>query len=125
MSQDEGSRPRRQQRSKRAPRVDTGDRIVFRVNGEERQRLVSEAGELGISAYVRARLFGGGVRNRDALRKIAALHVAGRRIQQLAEKPGVDAFVIAETLGDVSAAIRGLVDELDDVVDDDGKGVTP
>ncbi|KQS51298.1 hypothetical protein [Sphingomonas sp. Leaf198] len=125
MSQDEGARPRRQERGKRAARVDTGDRIVFRVNAEERQRLVSEAGELGISAYVRARLFGGGVRNRDALRKIAALHVAGRRIQQLAEKPGVDEFVIADTLGDVCAAIRGLVDELDDVVGDDEKAPAP
>ncbi|WP_373928932.1 hypothetical protein QTN93_04745 [Sphingomonas aerolata] len=125
MSQDEGGRPRRQQRGKRAPRIDTGDRIVVRVTAEERQRLVSEAGELGISTYVRARLFGGGVRNRDALRKIAALHVTGRRIQHLAEQPGVDEFMIATTLGDVSAAIRGLVDELDDVVDDDEKAAAP
>lgn len=121
MSQNDAVRPSRQTRSKRPPRKDAGARIVFRVTAEERQLLVSEAGEVGISTYVRARLFGGGVRNRDALRKIAALHVAGRRIQQLAEKHDVDKFMIATTLGDVAAAIRGLIDELDDVVDGDEK----
>lgn len=125
MSQNDAGRAPRKARGKRPPRKDSGDRIVFRVTAEERQRLVSEAGEVGISTYVRARLFGGGVRNRDALRKIAALHVAGRRIQQLAEKHYVHESVIEVTLGDVCAAILGLVDELDDVVDGDEKAEAP
>lgn len=125
MSQNDAGRAPRKARGKRPPRKDSGNRIVFRVTAEERQRLVSEAGGVGISTYVRARLFGGGVRNRDALRKIAALHVAGRRIQQLAETHDVDEFVIATTLGDVCTAILGLVDELDDVVDGDEKADAP
>ncbi len=125
MSQNDPGRAPRKARGKRPPRKDSGDRIVFRVTAEERQRLVSEAGEVGISTYVRVRLFGGGVRNRDALRKIAALHVAGRRIQLLAETHDVDEFVIAATLGDARAAILGLVDELDDVVDGDERADAP
>jgi hypothetical protein len=114
----EAGRPRRKERGKRAKRVNVGDRVVFRVSAEERQQLIDEAGELGISTYVRRCLFGGGVRNRDALRQIALLHVAGRRVQQLVEKPGVEASMIADTLGDVCAAIRGLIDDLDDVTDE-------
>lgn len=125
MSENDAGRAPRKARGKRPPRKDSGARIVFRVTADERQRLVSEAGEVGISTYVRARLFGGGVRNRDALRKIAALHVAGRRIQQLAETHDVAEFVIATTLGDVCTAILGLVDELDDVVDGDERADTP
>lgn len=125
MSQNNAGRATRQTRSKRPPRKDAGDRIVFRVTAEERQRLVSEAGEVGISTYVRARLFGGGVRNRDALRKIAVLHAAGRRIQKLAETHHVDEFIIAITLGDVCATILRLADELDDVVDDSEKADAP
>jgi hypothetical protein len=125
VSQNEAGRSPRKARGKRPPRKDFGHRIVFRVTAEERQRLVSEAGDVGISTYVRARLFGGGVRNRDALRKIAALHVAGRRIQQLAETHDVAEFVIATTLGEVCTAILGLVDELDDVVDGDEKADAP
>jgi len=118
VAQNEADGPRRQRRRKRAPRADSGERIVFRVTEEEKGFLLREAGELGVSAYIRARLFAGGVRNRDGLRKIAALHVLGRQVQRLAEKPGVDDFVIASTLGDVCAAIRGLADELDDLDDD-------
>lgn len=125
MSQNDAGRTPRKARAKRPPRKEPGNRIVFRVTAEERQRLVSEAGEVGIPTYVRARLFGGGVRNRDALRKIAALHVAGRRIQQLAETHDVNEFVIATTLGDMCTAILGLVDGLDDVVDGDEKADAP
>ncbi len=113
MAGEEGEERRRKPRGKRAPRADSGERVVFRVTAEEKRFLLREAGELGISSYVRARLFGGGVRNRDGLRRIAALHVLGRQVQRLADKPEVDEFVIANTLGDVCAAIRGLADELD------------
>lgn len=125
MSENQASRSPRKARAKRPPRKDSGDRIVFRVTPEERQRLLSEAGEVGLSTYIRARLFGGGVRNRDALRKIAVLHAAGRRIQKLAETHHVDEFIIATTLGDVCATILRLADELDDMVEESEKADAP
>lgn len=112
MSQNDAGRAPRKARGKRPPRKDSGNRIVFRVTAEERQRLVSEAGEVGISTYVRARLFGGGVRNRDALRKIAALHVAG---QVLVNRPigrelimRASSDLLAEIINPLGLAFREL-----------------
>lgn len=66
------------------------------------------------SKYVRKRLFDGGLRDRDKLREIAVLHVFGRRIQDLAEKTEIEAGIVADTLGDICAAIGGLTVDLDD-----------
>jgi hypothetical protein len=115
-------RPRRQPRAERPPRVERGQKIVFRVTAEERQRLLEEAGGVGVSTYVRARVFGGGVRIRDALSKIAALHVIGRRVQKLAETIDVDPFIVAETLGEVCGAINMMMNDVpgwDDDFDDE------
>jgi len=114
-------RPRRQPRAERPARIERGDKIVFRVTAEERQRLLEEAGGVGVSTYVRARVFGGGVRKRDALSKIAALHVIGRRVQKLAETIDVDPFIVAETLGEVCGAISMIINDVpgwDDDLDD-------
>lgn len=75
----------RKPRMKRVPRVDTGKKIVVRVTPNELAYLRREAGEVGISSYVRSTLFGGGVRSRDVLRAIATLHVAGLNVKGLAD----------------------------------------
>lgn len=106
-------------RAKRPPRVQKGKRIIFRVTDDEDARLRAEAGELGVSGYIRSRVFGGGARRRDGLRKIEALHVIGRRVQHLADNPAADPEVIATTLGDVCAAIIRLADEVPEVNDDE------
>jgi uncharacterized protein (DUF1778 family) len=49
-------RPSRKPRGKRAPRAKTGESINIRVTAEEKRLLVQEAGEVGISKYVRKRL---------------------------------------------------------------------
>lgn len=110
-------RPSRKPRGKRPPRTKTGESINIRVTAEEKRLLVQEAGEVGISKYVRKRLFDGGLRDRDALREIAVLHVLGRRIQDLAKKTDIDAMIVADTLGDICAAIGGLTVDLDDAGD--------
>lgn len=110
-------RPSRKPREKRGPRPKTGESINIRVTAEEKRLLIQEAGEVGISKYVRKRLFDGGLRDRDKLREIAVLHVLGRRIQDLAEKTEIDADTVADTLGDICAAIGGLTVDLDDASD--------
>ena len=117
MSKVATDRPSRKPRGKRAPRAKTGESINIRVTAEEKRLLVQEAGEIGISKYVRKRLFDGGLRDRDALREIAVLHVLGRRIQELAEKTDIDAMIVADTLGDICSAIGGLTVDLDDASD--------
>ena len=102
-------------RAKRPPRAEKGKRIIFRLTDDEDVRLRAEAGELSVSGYIRSRVFGGGARNRDALRKIAALHIIGRQVQRLAGNPAADPEVIATTLGDVCAAIIRLAEEVPEV----------
>ena len=92
--------------------------MIVRLTDDEDARLRAEAGELGVSGYNRSRVFGGGARNRDALRKIAALHVIGRQVQRLAGNPAADPEVIATTLGDVCAAIIRLAEEVPEVDQD-------
>lgn len=100
--------PQRVPRKKRAPRIDTGHKIVIRLSPPEKAQLQQKAGDIGISAFVRTRLFKGGARPRDRLREIAALHVLGRRVQKLMEHPEADSLQIADTLGVICAAIEGL-----------------
>lgn len=119
MPQKVSERPARGARPKRASRPKKGKSIIFRVTDEEDARLRLEAGELGLSGHIRSRVFGGGARNRDALRKIAALHVIGRRVQRLADHPKADAEMIAMTLGDVCAAIIRLAEEVPEVDDEE------
>lgn len=78
-------------RAKRPPRAEKGKRIIFRLTDDEDVRLRAEAGELSVSGYIRSRVFGGGARNRDALRKIAALHIIGRQVQRLCPETGTTA----------------------------------
>ena len=112
-------RPARGTQAKRPPRPKKGKSFIFRMTDAEDAQLRLDAGELGISSHIRSRVFGGGARNLDALRKVAALHVIGRRVQRLAEHPAADAEVIATTLGDVCAAIIRLADEVPEIDDED------
>ena len=118
MSQKGSERPSRGPRPKRSPRTNKGKRIIFRLTDEEDVRLRAEAGEIGVSGYIRARVFGGGARNRDSRRRIAALHVLGRQVQRLAGHPAAGPEMIAVTLGDVCAAIIRLADEVPEVDED-------
>jgi hypothetical protein len=102
------------------PRKDGGKKIGFRVTEDEWSGLVLEAGDFGISAHVRARLFSGGVRNRDGLRRIAALHLIGRRLQRLTEYADIDAYAVAAALTDVRTAIARFAHDISgaDATDD-------
>ena len=98
----------RRPRAKRPPRVEKGKRIIFRLTDEEDERLRGEAGELGVSGYIRSRLFGDDAGDRDALQEIAALHVIGRQLQLLASDPKSEPGAIATSLDEVRAAIGRL-----------------
>lgn len=112
MTEEEQDRPRRKPRGKRASRVDGSPRIIFRVTEKEREDLRLAGGDLGISGYIRARVFGGWTANRAILRAIAELHVVGRGVLQLASAPEADAGSIEQTLADVRAAIERLSEQL-------------
>lgn len=112
MADDSSDRPKRKPREKRASRKDGGKKIGARVTEEEWSSLVLEAGDIGISTHVRARLFSGGVRNRDGLRRIAALHLIGRRLQRLTEHSDIDACAVAAALTDVRTAIAHLAQDI-------------
>lgn len=92
----------------RAPRKNTGHRINLRVSKEELEELELAAGPDGLSSYVRSRLFRGAIHQRAELRKIAALHKLGLAVRALGARPSVDQWIIAETLGSISGAIRDL-----------------
>lgn len=111
--------PKRKQRLTRARRADSGKKIVFRVSNEEWDALHLEAGDIGISTLVRARVFGGGIRSRDGLRRIAALHLIGRRLQMLTEHPGMDVGQTAATLTEVRTAIARLSKDIPSADADD------
>jgi hypothetical protein len=97
----------RKPRAKRSPRVDTGKKIVVRVSPDEFAHLQREAGDVGVSAFVRASLFGGGVRSRDVLRAIATLHVAGLNVKRMVDGDMPPAAAEA-ALKEVRAAIVRL-----------------
>ncbi|KQN01162.1 hypothetical protein ASE82_16955 [Sphingomonas sp. Leaf230] len=103
----------------RARRADSGKKIVFRVSNEEWDTLHLEAGDIGISTLVRARVFGGGIRSRDGLRRIAALHLIGRRLQMLTEHPGMDVGQTAAALTEVRTAIARLSKDIPSADADD------
>ncbi len=107
MTEQEGDHRKRGPRKKRPPRIDSGKKIVVRVTPNEFAHLQREAGEVGVSAFVRASLFGGGVRSRDVLRAIAALHVVGISVKRLADAETTPEAAAA-TLKEVRAAIAKL-----------------
>lgn len=113
-----GSR-RRQPRKKRAARADGGSRFNVRASEEELERLRQEAGDVGLSAYVRARLFGGRLPNRDVLRMIALLHLIGRQIERLADNPAADPVAISAALGTVRSTIGRLSKRIPGADDED------
>lgn len=90
--QAEGAARQRNAEPKRSPRKDSGHKIVVRVTADERARLAAEAGGVSLSELVRRRVFAGGVRSPDLLRKVAALHLAGKQLERVAAKLPVSAL---------------------------------
>jgi hypothetical protein len=121
VTEHDGNQPKRKPRGKRAPRMDTSKKIVVRVTDSEWDNLQLDAGGIGVSTYVRTYLFEGGVRNRNVLRGIAALHQIGRRLQLLADHPDVDARMLAGTLAHVRKAIARVSEDMPSQVDGDPK----
>lgn len=98
-----------QKKGRRRVSDEAGKKIVFRVTSEEFERLQKEAeGHSTVSALVRAKVFAGGVRNRDVLRQVAALHVLGMQVKALAGQPNVPVLEAQATLMKVQQAIEKL-----------------
>lgn len=68
-----------------------GEVITFRLTKDEADDLkrAADAGGLSRSAYSKARIFGGGVRDNSLLRVADSLHVAGVGLRDIARKRGL------------------------------------
>jgi hypothetical protein len=89
------------------------NRINLRVSEAEYEQLVREAaGKTTISALVHRRVFGGGMRNHDVLRQVAALHHLGMEVKALAQNPAVRTLEVQATLAKVRLAIQDLAKRL-------------
>lgn len=106
--------------SKRVPRKILSERpsnrvkrINFRITDAEDEQIRREAaGKTTVSALAHSRVFGSGMRNHDVLRQVAALHQLGMKVKALADRPGVPAVLIQETLVKIQQAVRGLAKDL-------------
>lgn len=95
-----------------AKRKDEGKKIVVRLSDEQHRTLLQAAGDRPISDYVRSKVSGGrpetGERSRDIYRKVAALHLLGRRLADASARPDMPKEEIDSLLADVRSAISGL-----------------
>lgn len=114
-----GAARQREAETKRSPREDSGCKIVVRITADERARLDAEAGGVSLSELVRRRVFAGGVRNSDLLRKVAALQLAGKQLERLAAKSPVSALqaqALISRIGQIIDQLAAAKEGVDDTV---------
>lgn len=88
-------------------------RINLRVTSEQYQHLLTEAGgKTTVSDLVLSRVFGGGMRNHDTLRQVAALHDLGMSLRSLSQNPSAPKQHIQAALVRVREMISALAKQL-------------
>lgn len=94
-----------------APKKDK--RINLRVTSEQYQHLLTEAGgKTTVSDLVLSKVFGGGMRNHDTLRQVAALHDLGMSLRSLSQNPFASKLHIQAALVRVRELISALAKQL-------------
>jgi hypothetical protein len=88
-------------------------RINLRVTSEQYQHLLTEAGgKTTVSDLVLSKMFGGGMRNHDTLRQVAALHDLGMSLRSLSQNPSASKLHIQAALVRVREMISSLAKQL-------------